>query len=152
MSKSSRKSATSKPEKPRPDFPLFAHSGRWGKKIRGKVHYFGKWDDPEAALEKYLDQKDDLYAGRKPRSKRQGFTVKDACDHFLHARKQKVASGELSDVTWRDYQLTAKWVADALGRDILVEDLRGDDFDRLRPSSPRPTDWWGSGTRSRIRA
>jgi len=119
--------------KPRPDFPLYAHSsGRWAKRIRGKIHYFGKWDDPQAALEKYVDEKDDLYAGRLPRSKREGLTVQDACNHFLHAKQQKVATGELSATTWRDYQITAKRVAKVLGRSRLVGDLRGEDFDKLR--------------------
>src|SRR5690242_4618872 len=57
-----------KPSKPRPNFPLFPHAtGRWAKKIRGQMHCFGPWDDPDGALKKYLEQKDDLQAGRKPR-------------------------------------------------------------------------------------
>jgi len=81
--------AVSRPKKPRPDFPLFPHAtGRWAKKVRRKLVYFGKVaNDPkgEAALVLWLDQRDDLLAGRTPRSKVETFAVEDLCDTFLNA-------------------------------------------------------------------
>src|SRR5438067_13877806 len=100
MSKSTHqcpKDKTAKPEKPRPDFPLFPHATkRWAKKIRGKMHYFGPWEDPDGALKKYLDQKDALHAGRKPREVSAGVTVKELCNTFLNAKNALVESGELT--------------------------------------------------------
>jgi integrase len=130
MKKSTKKQ---RPSKPYPDYPLFPHAtGRWAKKIRGKLHYFGPWDDPDGALNKFLDQRDALYAGRKPQAKQDGVTVSRACDHFLHTKKAHVETGELKGSTWRDYQITAKRVTKVLGRNRLVEDLRPEDFDKLR--------------------
>jgi hypothetical protein len=72
-----------KPAKPRPDFPLYPHYvGQWAKRIRGVVRYFGPWADPEAALAKYLKQKDDLHAGRKP-SDGKGLTIDKLITQFL---------------------------------------------------------------------
>lgn len=54
-----------KPAKPYPGFPLFPHAtGRWAKKIRGRFAFFGPWDDWRGALERFLDTRDELYAGR----------------------------------------------------------------------------------------
>src|SRR5215472_16936497 len=97
----SRSPKPKKPAKPRPDFPLFPHAtGRWAKKIRGKLHYFGPWDDPDGALNKYLTEKDALHAGRKPRTDTGGLTVKDAANAFLNSKKALVEAGELSPRTW----------------------------------------------------
>jgi integrase len=134
-SNQSRARSKAKPKKPRPDFPLFPHAtGRWAKKVRGKFHYFGKCaDDPKgrAALELWLGQKDDLLAGRQPRTKRDGLSVVDLCNQFLHAKKARVATGELAEATWNQYHLTCQRLANVFGQ-RLVEDLRGVDFDRLR--------------------
>src|SRR5918912_3452704 len=95
----------SKPAKPYPEFPLTAHpAGYWCKKIRGKLYYFGAWSDPDGALAKYLEQKDDLHAGRKPRPDPEGLTVKDLANDFLNAKQALVDAGELSLRTWADYK------------------------------------------------
>jgi len=63
--------AGTKPIKPAElyqEFPLFAHaSGQWAKKIRGKMWYFGVWENPEAAYETHKSQIDEIHAGRNPR-------------------------------------------------------------------------------------
>lgn len=73
MAKSSHSPESAKPSRPK-DFPLSIHkgTGRWCKKVCGRVVYFGKVaDDPkgERAVNRWLDQKDDLRAGRTPRAK-----------------------------------------------------------------------------------
>ncbi len=84
-----RSKARKKPGKPRPDFPLYAHAvGKWAKTIRGKTYYFGDWADPEGALEEYIDQRDDLYAGRTPTAKG-GPSVREACNAWLDSPRPK---------------------------------------------------------------
>jgi integrase len=122
-----------KPNKPRPDFPLFAHAaGVWAKKIRGKMHYFGPWSDPDGALNKYLEQKDALHAGRKPRPETEGLTVKEAANAFLRAKDALVDAGELSSRTWDEYKGMAGELVSHTGKGRLVADLAPDDFAGLR--------------------
>lgn len=124
--------AKKKPAKPYPDFPLFAHAnGQWAKKIRGKNHYFGTWDQPDEALSLYQRQRDDLYSGRTPRSG-EGLTVRDVLNLFLAAKKTQVEAGELAPRTRLDYIETGKFIVEGLGRTTPVESLSPVDFLRLR--------------------
>jgi integrase len=125
--------APAKPGKPYPDFPLFAHAaGVWAKKIRGKLHYFGPWADPDGALAKYLEQKDDLHAGRTPRPDTGGLTVKALANEFLNHKKALLDTGELSPRTWDEYKETCDLLVAKFGKARLVDDLGPDDFAALR--------------------
>lgn len=122
-----------KPNKPYPEFPLFAHAtGRWAKKIRGRFHYFGPWNDPNGALQKYLDEKEALHAGRKPREESAGATLKNLGDQFLSAKKALVASGELTQRSWDDYKAAFDHVVAKFGRSRLITDLDPEDFAQLK--------------------
>jgi hypothetical protein len=123
----------SKPAKPRPDFPLFAHAaGVWAKKIRGKLCYFGPWADPDGALAKYNEQKDALHAGRKPRADNGEATVKEAANALLNAKDEAMKAGELSPRTRREYQTACDEVVACFGRARLLADVGPDDFAALR--------------------
>ncbi len=126
-----------KPKKPRPDFPLFPHArGYWAKKVRQKLHYFGKIaDDPkgEAALLLWVDQKDDLLAGRTPRgTPGEGLTVANLCNHFITAKEQQRDAGEIRARSFAEYFANCKFVVASFGKTRLVDDLAADDFQALR--------------------
>lgn len=125
--------STTKPSKPYTEFPLFPHAtGRWAKKIRGKLHYFGPWNDPDSALAKYLDQKDALHSGRKPRLDPEAVTVKYVANGFLEQKSYLKANGELSPRTWAEYKLTTDLLVKEFGKYRIVADLQPDDFASLR--------------------
>jgi len=135
-----------RPKKPYPDFPLSPHpSGAWQKKIRGKIHYFGRWakrvngklvrtegDGWKEALEEYKAVADDLHAGRTPRVESDGLTVADLCNRFLTAKLRKRDSGELGLRMFVEYRETTDLIVAAFGKTRRVDDLAADDFEALR--------------------
>jgi len=110
-----------KPAKPSHSFPLTPHNnGQWCKKIRGKLYFFGVWDNPEAALQSYLRAAADLHAGRQPHPctlsaegptvkpaiyttrerltctlSAEGPAVKQLCNHFLTYQHRRSQTGEI---------------------------------------------------------
>jgi len=128
--------APKKPGKPRKDFPLYPHAGgRWAKKVRGDTVYFTKWvDDPKgiAALEQWLEEKDDLLAGRKPRSKSDELTVADLCNEFLTHHEERRDRGEISARTFQGLHSTCAGIVNTFGRKHIVVELDPNDFGKLR--------------------
>lgn len=119
-------------KKPTKDFPLTPHSsGKWCKTIRGKVHYFGKIDEPAKALKEYLAKKDYLLAGIDPPSQ-DGHTVYEVLDRFLADRKEDIRLGELSQRTWNDYEYNCNLILDLYDKDVTVEKMGPQHFSDLR--------------------
>jgi len=131
-----------KPAKPYPDFPLFPHAtGRWAKKIRGRFAFFGPWSDPHGALERFLEQRDALMAGRVHRPAANaapagradaGLVLRDLANHFLTAKQRDVDRGELGRRSFADYHTLAKRLVGFFGPHRLVSDLTPDDFGSFR--------------------
>ncbi|MFO0845859.1 MAG: hypothetical protein U0797_26335 [Gemmataceae bacterium] len=135
-----------KPGKPYPDYPLSPHpSGKWQKKIRGRIHYFGAWarreggklvrvpgDGWEEALAAYKAVADDLHAGRTPRVKSDGLTVADLANRFLTAKLRQQEAGELTPRSFAEYRAATDRLVATFGKERLVDDLAADDFEALR--------------------
>jgi len=150
MSKSSGnptgRKAGERPEKPYEGFPLTPHAGgKWMKKIRGTIHYFGRWgrivkgkmerlpgDGWQEALAIYKAQAEDLHAGRTPRPKIDGLTVGDLRERFLTAKSRALDAGEITARTYAEYRQSADRLQAMFGEHRLVDDLAADDFEHLR--------------------
>ena len=131
--KSEWKRKTDKPKKPYKGFPLFPHATRrWAKKIRGQHHYFAPWDDPDGALRRYLDQQDDLLAGRKPRGGGRGLTICDLGNRFLTSKQHLLDTDEITPRTFYDYKSALDRVVAVFGKSRIVDDLAADDFEHMR--------------------
>ena len=142
------KRTTDRPPKPYKDFPLTPHpGGAWQKKIRGRIHYFGRWghirngkmerlpdDGWQQALELYKAQADDLHAGRTPRVKRtgEGTTLDLLRGRFLTAKSRALDAHEITPRTYFEYKATTNLLIEQFGRDRLVDDITADDFEALR--------------------
>jgi len=133
-----KRSKRKKPKKPYKHFPLYAHAtGRWAKKIRGQLFYFGPWSDPDAALALYMENRVSLHAGLGMNplpSAEECLKVRELCNHFLTSKKHLLDNDELSPRTFRDYVSTCDRMlkTSAFRYNPAVQDLVSGDFAKLR--------------------
>ncbi len=123
-----------RPKKPRKNFPLFAHqNGQWAKKICGRLYYFGTWDNPDRAEEKYLYERDFLQAGRVPPTPDAiGCRLSDLCNSFLTSKQSLLDTGEITSVTFLDYHRSCELMVEFFKRDTLIDDLGAREFEKYR--------------------
>ena len=144
-----------KPKKPSKNFPLFPHAGgTWCKKVLGKTHHFGSWrDDPNGtrALDRWLREKDDLLAGRVPRTRTVSAgapTLGDLVNQFMVTKAALRDAGERSPRTWNAYSDACDELLAAFGASRLLTDLLPEDFQQLRASGRRNGGRSGSAPKS----
>ena len=130
-----------KPSKPYSDFPLYPHpNGQWAKKIRGKMYYFGVWEDWKSALDEYLKQKDELHSGIEVSSRgsrsfvdpSDDLLVAELCNEFLNAKLLQLESGELSTRTFKDYKRVATIIVNYFGNRRAVLSITTQEFNSFR--------------------
>ena len=143
-----KRDQSQKPNKPYDGFPLSAHPcGQWCKKVRGKLRYFGPWDDPDGSLELWLSQKDVLLTGRDPI--RTGWlTIRDMCAAFESSKQILVDRGDLAKRTLMDYENVGKRLCSVFGPTAKASELTGKDFENLR--SKLPASWSAVSTNNFI--
>ena len=125
-----------KPKKPYPSFPLTAHNnGQWCKKIRGKIHFFGVWEDPQIALNSYLRIAEDLHAGRQPSASSlssDDLTVKNVCNQYLTAQLEKAETNQIQPGTFEKCRKVVESFAKTVGSTRAVSDITPGDFQQFR--------------------
>lgn len=131
-----------KPKHPRPydGFPLFPHdTGRWAKKIRGKLYYFGTLEDWEGALAKYNYEIPFLSQGVTPPPPERELlvTVGEMCNLYLADCDARVQTGELTQRSFQDYKRVSKLMIDEFGEDYPVEHLNKEQLGSLRERMAR---------------
>lgn len=122
-----------RPEKPYPEFPLFAHnSGQWCRKIRGKIHSFGPWDDPTAALKKHNEQFAFLKEGILPPEKFDGWILGDLVNEWLGVMEDRLNDGEIRQPTFDACHRVGELIVKHMDRRRAVESLQPNDFRKFR--------------------
>src|SRR5262249_13451209 len=92
----------------------------------------GPWSDPDGALQRWLEQKDEILSGRLVREDElEEVTVKRLVNKFLNFKRNRIETGELSPRSFQDYYITAQRIMAAFGN-RPVDDLKADDFGGLR--------------------
>lgn len=122
-----------RPDKPYPEFPLYAHSGgRWAKVINYKTHYFGTWNDPKGALKEYLTALPYIKSGLTPPVGGDGYNLGCLCSEFYDFQKERFRQKEIGARHLKDIDDHNKYLLSVFGTQRNVESFTPADFAVLR--------------------
>jgi integrase len=115
-----------RPGKPYAAYPLHAHaSGQWSARINGKARFFGVWADPKGALARYL-----AFMNGTPVASAE--TLGDRVDAFRLDKKSQLATGDITRVTFDEYETACKVIEAHFGRGRATASIGERDFSELR--------------------
>ena len=105
-------------------FPFTLHpTGQFCKKIRGKIHYFGK--DKQEALRRYYEQASALHAGAsEPVLLSDRLTLEDLCNLYLDHQLGRAQAGEIRERQYHEQKPRLRAFADFIGRGRLVREIK----------------------------
>lgn len=108
--------------------------GRFAKVIDGQYHYFGSNGNRDSALRELADfiRLRDRGIGERPQPAVGPATVAVVCQAFIDNRNTKLTEGAIGRGTFDDYRVAVEEFADAVGANVLVDDLVPADFARVR--------------------
>ena len=133
-----------KPEKPWPDYPLTPHqNGKWCKKVRGQLFYFGSWDDPIGALNEWLAEEPNIRGSGQKSTDTSELDILWLCNTFYEAKEQQRDNGDLSTAALEDYESACKYILKFFGKRRLLSTIDAPDFARMRKQFPAT---WNSTT------
>ncbi len=121
------------------DCPLFLHrNGQWCKKIKGKQHYFGT--ELNAALVRWVDEKDYLLAGM-PIPKKDGKpTIEELGNLYYAAGVVRVSAGEITQRSLDDTAKTINRLIEIVGGKCKPESLDPLDFAKIKQALFEPVE------------
>lgn len=128
------KSKRVKPAKPE-GFPLTpSPNGHWVKKIKGKVYNFGRWDEPDEALKRYLAERHEIETyGCRPVDDG-GIRLDAAIKLFLdcqRGRRDGLIGKPLSDRHFDDLKATCFLILKTFSPQRSATSLRPENFRHL---------------------
>jgi len=116
-----------------PDFPLCVHpSGRWCKKIKGRVYYFGPLPGWKEARDIYRHDREYLEVGEDPPKSGTGIKVGELLETYRKHVEGRRDAGELSVTYARDVVFAIDFAKKHMVCTRPVKALRPTHFSKLR--------------------